>query len=238
MRVAFVAAFAVCASAAVIFACSDETPATPGTTSDAGGGGDDGSSSGNPQEEQDAGGNRAPTGCLLKTTDYTVGAKAENVPRTDIQNAVDWTDVEGALSEDGKFATVTLDEGQESSTLRVSDFGFQIPDTAETWGIEVELKRRAPDGGVEDARIDVEIEGKPTRFKYMKTPWPTSIVGTHAYGQAVDTWGVDLYPADVNKATFAAKLSVKRTANAVGPVTAIVDSLKIAVHFCPEPIKQ
>ena len=235
MRVAIAAALAVSACAAVIIACSDDTPATPGTSD--GGGGDDG---GTPETStpEDAGGNRAPTGCLLKTTDYTIGGKAENIPRTDIAGAVDWTDVEGALSEDGKFATVTLADGQESATLRVSDFGFQIPDTAETWGIEVELKRRAPDGGVEDARIDVEIEGKPTRFKFMKTPWPTSIVGTHAYGQAVDTWGIDLLPADVNKATFAAKLTVKRTADAVGPVTGIVDSLKIAVHFCPDPIKQ
>ena len=236
MRVAIFAALAVSASAAVIIACSDDTPATPGTSD--GGGGNDGGTSAETSAPEDAGGNRAPTGCLLKTTDYTIGAKAENIPRTDITGAVDWTDVDGALSEDGKFATVTLADGQESATLRVSDFGFQIPDTAETWGIEVVLKRRAPDGGVEDARIDVEIEGKPSRFKYMKTPWPTSIVGTHAYGQAVDTWGVDLYPADVNKTTFAAKLTVKRTADAVGPVTAIVDSLKIAVHFCPDPIKQ
>ena len=96
----------------------------------------------------------------------------------------------------------------------------------------LELKRRAPDGGVEDARIDVEIEGKTSRFKYVSKPWPTSIVGTHAYGQAVDTWGVDLFPVDVNKPTFAARLTVKRTADAIGPVTAVVDSLRIAVHFC------
>ncbi len=236
MRVAIAAAVAVSASAALVFACSDETPATPPGVGDRDGGAD--TTNDDASTRQDAGGNRAPTGCLLKTTDYTIGAKAENVPRTDIQNAVDWTDVDGALSEDGKFATVTLDVGQESAGLRVSGFGFAIPDTAETWGIEVELKRRAPEGGVEDARVDVEIEGKPTRFKYMKTPWPTSIVGTHAYGQAVDTWGVNLFPSDVNKASFAAKLTVKRTADAVGAVTAIVDSLKIAVHFCPEPIKQ
>lgn len=238
MRVAVVAALGIYASAAAFFACSEDTPATPATTDDAGSGAKEGGSSGDPAASEDAGGDRAPTGCLLKTTDYTIGSKAENVARDDVQNAADWTDVDGALSEDGKFATVTLNEGQQSATLRVSGFGFQIPDTAETWGIEVELKRRAPDGGVEDSQINVEIEGKPSRFKYVTTPWPTSIVGTHAYGQAVDTWGVDLFPADVNKASFAAKLTVKRTDDAVGPVTAIVDSLKVAVHFCPEPIKQ
>ncbi len=237
MRVAIVAALAVAVSAAVIVACADETPATP-ENSDGGNSNKEGGSSGDTSTTEDGGGDRAPTGCLLKTTDYTIGAKAENVPRTDIQNAADWSDVEGALSEDGRFATVTLNEGQESSILRVSNFGFQIPDSAQTWGIEVELKRRAPDGGVEDAKIEIEIEGKPSRFKFVKTPWPTTIVGTHAYGQAVDTWDVDLFPSDVNKASFAAKLTVKRTDDAVGPVTAIVDSLKVAVHFCPDPIKK
>ncbi|MBX3223495.1 MAG: hypothetical protein KF795_23480 [Labilithrix sp.] len=237
MRVAIFAALALSASAAVVFACGSDTPASP-AEADSGGGATDKDGGTDAPSGEDAGGNRAPTGCLLKTTDYTIGTKADNVARTDIQNGVDWTDVDGALSEDGQFASVTLEEGQESSELRVSGFGFTIPDTAETWGIEVELKRRAVDGGVEDHQINVEVEGKPTRFKYVKGPWPTSIVGTHAYGQAVDTWGINLFPSDVNKATFAAKVSVKRAANIVGPVTAIVDSLKIAVHFCPDPIKQ
>ncbi|MBX3213348.1 MAG: hypothetical protein KF850_15030 [Labilithrix sp.] len=236
MRVAILAALALSASAALVFACGEDTPATPAEP-DGGSGGEAGSPDDASSDEDAGGGNRAPTGCLLKTTDYTIGAKADNVARTDIANSVDWSDVDGALSEDGQFATVTLDEGQESSELRVSGFGFTIPDTAETWGIEVELKRRAPDGGVEDHQIHVEVEGKPTRFKFVKGPWPTSIVGTHAYGQAVDTWGINLFPADVNKESFAAKVSVKRAADAVGPVTAIVDSLKVAVHFCPDPIK-
>jgi hypothetical protein len=177
----------------------------------------------------------SPTGCLLKTTDYRAGAKAENVARTDITGAVDWTNVEGALSEDGKFATVTLNDGQESAELRVSQFGIKLPESVETWGIEFELKRRAPDGGVEDKRVDLGIEGKTVAWKYLKGPWPTKIVGTHHYGQAVDTWGVDLYASDVNKDSFSAKLWVKKADDAgPGPVTAIVDSIKVAVWYCPK----
>lgn len=229
MRAVIAVVLAVSACPCILVACTDDTAATPTATAGAVAGG---------TPAREPGNNRAPSGCQLETTDYRAGAKAENVPRGDVANTADWSNVEGALSDDGKFATVTLGEGQESSTLRVSHFGFRIPDTAETWGIEVELKRRAPNGGVEDSRIDVEIEGKPSRFKYIDGPWPKSIVGTHAYGQAVDTWGVDLFPADANKSTFAAKLTVKRTADAPSSVTANVDSLKIAVHFCPEPIKR
>lgn len=222
-------------SAGVFVACSDDTAVTPGGRTDGGEGGSQGDAG---QGVTDAGpdGPRSNDGCLLKTTDYRSGAKAENVPRTDITGAVDWTNVEGALSEDGKFATVTLNDGQESAELKVSQFGIKLPDTAETWGIEVELKRRAPDGGVEDARIDLAIEGKPdVKWKFLKGPWPTKIVGTHVYGQPVDTWGVDLYASDVNKDSFAARLWVKKAADAgPGPITATVDSMKVAVWYCPK----
>lgn len=238
MRTALVAALTACAAAVLVAACGNDS-AESATPDDAGaptpraegGAAGDGGSAGST-------GKRAPTGCLLSTTGFKVGAKAENVARTDVANTATWTGVENALTDDGKFAAVTLAAGQESAKLRVSGFGFAIPGTAETWGIEVELKRRAPDGGVDDHQVNVEIEGKPSRFKRFVGGWPVSIVGTHAYGQAVDTWGVDLFPTDVNKSSFAANIAVKRAADASGPVTAIVDSLKIAIHYCAEPIKR
>lgn len=236
MRAAFIAVSLVSACVGAFVACSDETATSPGAT-DGGGGAEGGTSGDGAPRPSDAGTDApiSPTGCPLATTGYRSGAKAENIPRTDIAGGVSWTDVEGALSEDGKLATVTLDDGQESAELRVSQFGIKLPDTAETWGIEVQLKRRAPDGGVEDSRVDLAIEGKAVAWKYVKGPWPTKIVGTHHYGQAIDTWGVDLYPSDVNRDSFAAKLWVKKSADAgPGPVTATVDSLKVAVWYCPK----
>lgn len=229
MRVLFLA---VCVAGSIGFvACSDE--ATPSDTSSTDGGtADTGSSSG------DGGGERAPSGCLLTTTGFMSGAKAESVARADAPNGAAWANVDDARAADGKFATVTLGDGQESELLRVSDFKFAIPAGAETWGIEVELKRQAPDGGVVDDRVDVAIENKTSRYKLMTTPWPASALGTHAYGQAVDTWGMDVVPADFNRSDFAALLAVKRVDGAVGPVTGIVDSLRVAVHYCPEPAKK
>jgi hypothetical protein len=235
MRVAFVALALFFFSFGVVAACSDETGTV--TPQGSGDGGADAS-----QGADDAGYDGpdpsmlSPTGCLLRSTDYLAGAKAENVPRTDITGAVDWQNVEGALAEDGEFATVTLNDGQESAELKVSQFGINLPDHVETWGIEVELKRRAPEGGIEDSRVDLTIEGKEVGWKYLKGPWPTKIVGTHHYGQKVDTWRVDLYPSDVNKATFAARLWVRKSPDAgPGPAVAQVDSLKVAVWYCPEP---
>jgi hypothetical protein len=245
MRLALALALALSGStvATLFIACDgNETGATPttdaGTTNGEGGssssGGEPGDGSSCPPDAK-----CSPDGCILKTTDYTRGKKVENVPRTDFPNGgVNWTNPTGALSEDGAFASITLAPGQESASLRVSDFGFDIPETAATWGIEVELKRQAPDGGVQDARIELEIEGQTPRFKYLDGGWPRTIVGTHPYGQAIDTWGVDLYPKHVNSSKFAAKVSAKRLPGVTGAVKGVIDSIKVAVWYCPNPPKQ
>lgn len=232
MRVAIAAVGFVLSSAALGVACRPD--ATPAIESDAGvqgvgGSGDSGS--GNVRQEVDSGA-RAPTGCPLTSTSFVSGAKAENVARTDVANIANWTDVDGALAVDGKLARVTLADGQESAVLRVSDFRLDVPANAETWGIEVELKRQAPGGGIEDGKIEIEIEGKPSRFSFIEGPWPKSIVGTHEYGQEIDTWDVDLFPSDVNRPSFAATLTVKRSPGATGPFTAVVESIRVAVYYC------
>src|SRR6478672_2818609 len=103
-----------------VFACSDES--APGASS---------ADAGEPSETDgssvDGGGDRAPSGCLLRSTGFMSGAKADSVARPDMPNAAAWTDVDEARTADGKFAKVTLAEGQGSALLRVSDFKFAIP---------------------------------------------------------------------------------------------------------------
>jgi hypothetical protein len=236
MRASFVALALASASLIVFIACSADDPPAASSSGDAGDGGKQNPNDGPQDAKSDA--PQAPDGCYLVSTGYKSGKKAENLPRTDITGAVNWTNVEDALEEDGKFATVTLNDGQESAELRVSQYGLDVPDDVDTWGIEVELKRRAQDGGVEDSKVDLVVPGKPTTFKFLEGPWPRLIVGTHHYGQAIDTWGIDLFPSDVNKPAFAAKLWVKKAPDAgPAPVVAYVESIKVAVWYCPIPKK-
>ncbi len=233
MRVLFALTAVLASSAAVVLACSsNDTIVTP--IADGGSGTDTGGNTESDADENppDSGEPLSPTGCRIHSTGYLTAAKAETVAPPEVPGAIAWSDLEGALKEDAKVATVTLEEGQESAFLVVSDFKVNLPPDAETWGIEVELKRRAVDGGVKDSKIEVVIEGKPTRFKFIDAGWPRVIIGTHHYGQAVDTWGVDLLPADVKTTTFAAKVSARRQDGITGPVTATIDSLKVAVHYC------
>ena len=241
MRVAFlaasIAATLACASAITLLACSDEgnavadrdgSPPDPGSSGGSVPGPDD-------DEKEDAGKKFAPSGCELRTTEHKIAGKAENLPRT---GGIDWVNVANALTDDGAFAEITLDDGQESAELEVSDFGITLPPNAETWGIVVELKRRTlTDGGrVQTGQVNVQIARKTSNFKFDKDTfvWPTSIIGRHGYGQEVDTWNVDLVPGDVTASTFAAKIWARKVPDAgvPGPVKAGIDSLKVAVWYC------
>src|SRR5262245_26885199 len=110
MRIALTAIALISASASVFFACTEENRAgfTENDAGDAGDAGYEGGVVSPPDDDEpvDSGEKIAPNGCVLKSTgsgplDYTKGAKAENIPRTDIAGAVDWTNPAGALAEDG-----------------------------------------------------------------------------------------------------------------------------------------
>lgn len=234
MRVAFLAAVFAAASTLAILACSsDEASATPDgdTTPDTDA---DPTPGGEDDEPVDSGQKFAPNGCPLKSTPFMVGKKVENVARG---SGPSWTNVENAATDDGQFAETTITDGEETAEIRISDFGIDLPEDAETWGIVVELKRQTfTDGGtVQSGAVSVEL-GKQSDFKTDKASfyWPTKIIGRHGYGQEVDTWGADIYPADFERTDFAAKLWARKMPDGgvSGPVKTGVDSLKVQVWYC------
>ncbi|MBX3233199.1 MAG: hypothetical protein KIT84_20620 [Labilithrix sp.] len=248
MRFAYVAALSCFAflGTAVVIACSDDTGTTPGggsTTSSSSTSTSSGSSSGQqPGDDDDdedptasdAGVTHAPDGCKLYSTELLKAGVAKSVPRGDVAGGgVAWETPEGAISEDGEFATVTLEEGQESAYLELSDYKIDLPDDKATWGVIVQLKRQSLDSGVEDVSINLvmDTEPPPTPKRFSK-PWPRQIVGTHHYGARVDTWRTYLYPKNLRPTTFGPRLAARRMADVSGPVVAKVDSLKVQVWYC------
>jgi hypothetical protein len=187
----------------------------------------------------DGGVKRAPNGCILHGTGLRCGAKAETVANSDFSGtAVDWTDPEAALKNDGQTATFTISDGQQTKKLRISDFGITFPsDKVDTWGIVVELIRQTQTAGgvLQTASVNVEIAGKPTQFKYDNADfyWPTKIMGTHPYGQETDTWRADINPSDFTTSAFAATLEVQKSPDGgtAGPVTGAVDSLRVEIWY-------
>jgi len=195
------------------------------------------SSSGNPNTDGGATEeNPCPTG--FKTTGLHVGTVVESRARP---GGSAWSEINNAFTKDGTFAKATLADGvNETEQLVVSGFGFSIPPTAATWGIEVEFTRHAPEGGIVEGKIEALVTNKTGRWKFIGksdgtgTPanWPSKNVGTHHYGQQVDTWGYDLYPGDVNDPKFAIAVYAAREPGKTGTVTALVDQVMVAVHYC------
>lgn len=173
-------------------------------------------------------------GCLLKGTQFVSGKIAKSDGGGGGGAGVAWTTPENALALDQKYAEVTLNDGEESQTLRISDFGFAIPADIVTWGVEFELTRQAPQGGIADVRVDFDFgDLVAAKFTFLEGLWPVSAVGKHIYGQATENWGIDLLPTSVSQATFTAKLKVKKVGNVAGPVVAKVDAIRVSTWFCP-----
>lgn len=244
MRSLFFTVLAAATVAAIAtVACSDDD--APTNVAADGGGGSDGSSGGETPPpgtpgEEDGKKRFSPTGCALRGTGLQVAKQGKSNP-TSNGGAAPWTNVEGAFSEDGQFASVTLEPGQESQQLFLWDYGFNLPLTpkkAEVWGIVVQLKRRSlNDASVSDIEINLVIDGVQPQGKRLAGEWPRGIVGTHDYGDRVETWMVDTKPEYFNDPNFATRLAIKRKADdaITGPQEAIVESIKVELWFCPDP---
>ena len=97
----------------------------------------------------------------------------------------------------------------------------------------MELKRQSADAGIRDSAIEVILDtNEIPKSKIVGSDWPRVILGTHHYGQEIDTWGTDLNPINVTKPTFGAKISAKRNPAVTGPVFGKVDSVKIRICYC------
>jgi hypothetical protein len=230
--VAFAAAFG--AGLAVACGGSDGGSAVIG---DDGGTGSEvgGDSGGNPAEgDTDGGifmaGNDA--GCPVKFAGPKPGTIAESIPRPNATGGVPWQSPRNALTVDGAFAHADVDLDQATELLRVTGYGFNLPATVTIKGVVVELKRQGQNKIV-DGNIELWLDGvASSRPKFVASGWPTNI-GTHHYGQEVDTWGDPLTPAMVGKPGFGTEIWARRRDDAgTGPAPADVESLIITIWYC------
>ena len=205
-----------------------------GTTTDGGTGGT-GGDGGSPAEGDTDGavfmaGNDA--GCPVKYVGPKPGTIAQSIPRPGATGGIPWQTPMNALTVDGAFAHADLDVDQQSELLRVTGYGFDLPPTVTIKGVVVELKRQGANKIV-DGNIELWLDGMPSsRPKFVASGWPVAI-GTHHYGQEVDTWGDDLTPALVGKPGFGTEIWARRRDDAgTGPVSADVESLLITIWYC------
>lgn len=240
LRLAPVLVGAAALSSLALWACGSES--TPVPDADGGSSGSSGSSgtsgtsgsSGTPGAE-DAG-VLGDGGCPVVKVGPFSGKVAVNVTRDGIPAAVAWETPDNARESDLQFTKITLDDGQESQLLRITNFGISsVPSNAEIQGFSVEMKRQSESGGIMDGLIELTYGGNRVsgRPKYFETPWPRTQLGTHNYGQAIDRWGNDVFPNDVKSPEFGVEIWTKRNPDAgAGAVSGVIDSLRITVYYC------
>jgi hypothetical protein len=217
-------------------ACGSDSSSGDGSSSSSSGGssgfgGSSGTTSENPPVDSGV-------GCTIQSIGYSPGTVVQSLPRaSEGDGGVKWTDLDNAKTVDGAFAKVVLAAGQESEELRITGFSFKLPSGSVFQGVDVQLDRQAPEGGIVDGFVAlVGVKNQVGKGKFIATAWPTTIVGTHHYAQATDTWGMDLNPPDVETVDFGVGIWVKRDPAAPAApanATALVDALQIRVHFCP-----
>ncbi len=174
----------------------------------------------------------ADAGCPVKFVGPKKGTIALSIPRAGAATPIAWKTPLNALAVDGQFSRAELDIDQESEYLRITGYGFSLPSTVTIKGVVVQLKRQGANA-ISDGLIALWLDGVPAdRPKVLKNPWPKAL-GTHHYGQEVDTWGNDLTPEILSKPGFGTQLYAKRSADTgTGAIAAEVESLQITVWYC------
>ena len=173
----------------------------------------------------------APPGCV--TVGPNKAKSAVSKPREGV-TTVAWTAPENVLVQDDVRATAILSEATPATEeLHVTGFGFSVPDGARIAGVDVALRRQSPDIGTRDDEVKLITNGMSVgRFKFTKSPWPSSAPGTHHYGGPNDAFAAELKGADVNREDFGASFSAKLDTGAISGDPAI-DYIEVKVTYCP-----
>ncbi|MDB4934424.1 MAG: hypothetical protein JWP87_1396 [Labilithrix sp.] len=231
-----VAAIGGAVAGAFVVACGGTDGGGDATDTNEGGTfGDAGTDPGDPPEDLTEAGifmSHADAGCPVKYAGPRPGTIAQSIPRTGVTTGKAWNDPSGGLSIDGQYASAPLADGEKTELLRVTGYGFDIPANVSIKGVVVQLKRQ---GGtrIVDGNIELWLDGVASdRPKFIASGWPIK-VGTHHYGQEVDTWGNDLTPALINKPGFGTEIWAKHREDAgAEPATAEIESLIVTIWYC------
>lgn len=151
---------------------------------------------------------------------------------------LDWTGgstVSNINSNDTNYATVSLNDSQESYYLKATNLGLDIPAGATINGIIAEVERNAATAGrIEDTRVRI-IKADGTigaTERAIAGTWGNSDF-TQTYGTSSDEWGETGYwtESTIEDADFGLAFAAIKSSTAGGAITASVDFIRITVHY-------
>ena len=150
---------------------------------------------------------------------------------------VTWTHPEYTGSNDNtNYAIADLDDNEQSYYLKVTNFGFSIPDGATIDGITVNVDRQAENASrIKDDRVRI-VKGGTIMSTQDKAKtggsdwWPTSDA-TSTYGGASDSWGESWTSSNINATDFGIAISAKKDTSSGNNVEAKIDYISITVNY-------
>ena len=144
-----------------------------------------------------------------------------------------WTNPNNAKILNGSNALSADGGTADSKLLRLSNFGFTIPNNATVTGVLITLSRYKSTGTfIKDKAVQLLVAGSETGTNKADTStnWPATLAA-RLYGGALDRWGNTLTPAIINASNFGASLSISIDAD-IG----YVDAIQVTVYWLPEQI--
>jgi hypothetical protein len=141
-----------------------------------------------------------------------------------------WLFGSAAKACDGYDAFVLLNSGAYSHYLKLTDFGFSIPEDATIQGIEVDVTGYASNEGVTDYSVKLVKDGEIVGTDGSNsTDWPQEVCDM-VHGGASDLWGSRWTPDDINSPGFGVALSVINNASKSLRLPG-VDCVEITVYY-------
>lgn len=146
-----------------------------------------------------------------------------------------WSNYAYAGADDGRQTSITLSSGLQTDFIVASDFGFSIPGSATIGDIVVEVKRLAShqedfQTGFVDQHVELSLDSGATSALTNEAvtteSWlPVWHLATYTFD------GSSLTPAQVNAASFAARVAAEN--NHTAAITANVEFVRVTIFYAP-----
>jgi len=144
-------------------------------------------------------------------------------------SGIDWVNPTNAFSSNNVYATADLTVTGSTKYLRLTGFGFTVPDTAQILGITVQVEGQiaCPSGCSTLSRAHIVKNGIES---VSKPWWPFVLENTTTIGSSTDLWSNTWTPAEIRAANFGVSLYGSGSG-----ATYKVDHVKISITYDPNP---
>ena len=142
-----------------------------------------------------------------------------------------WSNTSNASSSDDSYATVSVNDGESSEYLTITNFGFGIPSGATIDGIEVFIEKHGQSSKIKDASVKLIQGGVISGTDHVLSPSWGSSDFTDTYGTSTDLWGLTLTDVDINASDFGVAFAIEKSSNGGGNKTASIDDIIITVNY-------